>query len=157
MGEITVRTWIDAPVEVCFDLALDVAVHAESAAFSRERLVAPGRLAGTLEAGDLLCFEGRHLGIRQRFCTRITHVDRPHVFVDEMTEGFFRQLRHAHWFSPSDRGTLMTDHLEWRAPLGPLMDALFMTRHMRWFVTTKQAQTKTIVERQYRSFFSGGS
>ena len=119
MGEITVRTWIDAPPEVCF--------------------------------------EGRHFGMRQRFCARITHVDRPHVFVDEMVEGFFRELRHAHWFSPSDRGTLMTDHLEWRAPLGRLMDALFMTRHMRWFVKTKQERMKAIVERQYRSFFSGGS
>jgi len=146
MGEISVRTWIDAPPEVCFDLARDVAVHVESAAFSRETLVAPGKLEGTLEAGDLLCFEGRHFGVRQRFCTRITHVDRPRVFVDEMEQGFFRQLRHAHWFSPYEHGTLMTDHLEWRAPLGALMDALFMTRHMTWFVRTKQAQLKRIIE-----------
>ena len=146
MGEITIRTWIDAPVERCFDLARDVGVHAESAAFSGERVVAPGKLSGILEAGDLVCFEGRHGGIRQHFCARITYVDRPHVFVDEMESGFFRSLRHAHWFSPLAGGTLMSDHLAWRAPLGKLMDALFMTRHMTWFVTTKQAALKRIVE-----------
>ncbi len=147
MGEISIRTWIDAPVDHCFDVARDVEVHAESAAFSGERLVAPGRLTGRVEAGDLLCFEGRHFGMRHRFSTRITHVDRPHVFVDEQVEGFFRQLRHAHWFSPRDGGTLMTDHLEWRAPLGKLMDALYMTRHLSWFVRTKQAHLKRIAEK----------
>ena len=147
MGDITVRTWIDAPVELCFDMARDVGVHVESAAFSGERLVAPGKLSGTLEAGDLLCFQGRHLGLRQRFCTRITFVDRPRIFVDEMESGFFRSLRHAHWFSPLAGGTLMTDHLVWRAPLGALMDFVYMTRHMTWFVRTKQENLKRIVER----------
>ena len=147
MGEITVRTWIDAPVELCFDLARDVGAHAKSAAFSGERLVAPGKLSGMLEAGDLICFEGRHLGIRQRFCARITYVDRPRLFVDEMVSGFFKSLRHAHWFSPLAGGTLMTDHLVWRAPLGALMDVVFMTRHMTCIVTTKQAQLKRIAER----------
>lgn len=155
MGEITVRTWIAAPPEVCFDFARDVAAHAESAAFTRERLVAPGRLDGLLAEGDLVCFEGRHFGMRHRFCARITHLDRPRVFVDEMTEGFFRSLRHAHWFSAHDGGTLMTDHLEWRAPLGRLMDAVYMTRHLRWFVRAKQERLKEIIERRYRGFFAG--
>ena len=146
MGEITIRTWIAAPVEVCFDLARDVAAHAESSAFSGERLVAPGRLYGLLETGDLLCFEGKHFGFRQRFCAKITHVDRPHVFVDEMVEGVFRALRHAHWFSALDGGTLMSDHLTWRAPLGALADILLLDRHMRWFVTAKQARLKAIIE-----------
>ena len=157
MGEITIRTWIHAPLELCFDAARDVAVHAESAAFSGERLVPPGRLSGTLETGDRICFEGRHFGLRQRFCARITFVDRPHVYVDEVESGFFRELRHAHWFSQHDGGTLMTDELMWRAPLGALMDAVFMTRHLSWFVRTKQAHLKRMVEVQYSSFFSGGS
>lgn len=157
MGEITIRTWIHAPVDLCFDASRDVAVHAESAAFSGERLVPPGRLSGALEMGDLICFEGKHFGLRQRFCARITFVDRPNIYVDEMESGFFRELRHAHWFSAHDGGTLMTDHLTWRAPLGALMDAVFMTRHMSWFVRTKQAYLRRIVEAQYSSFFSGGS
>lgn len=153
MAEITITTRIAAPPELCFDLARDVAVHTESAAFSRERLVPPGKLAGLLEAGDLVCFEGRHFGIRQRFCARITLVDRPHVFVDEMVEGIFSWLRHVHEFSPSDGGTLMVDRLLWKAPLGSLgsvADALFLKRHMAWFVMTKQSHLKRIAESRAR-------
>ena len=150
MTEIVVRTLIVATVEVCFDLARDVAVHAESAAFSGERLVPPGRSSGLLEAGDLVCFEAKHFGVRQRFCAKITHLDRPHVFVDEMVEGAFNALRHTHWFSPFENGTLMTDHLVWRSPLGPLgavADLLFVKRHMEWFVRTKQEALKRMAER----------
>lgn len=151
MTDITITTWIKAPPEVCFDLALDVAAHVESAAFSGERLVAPGRLTGVLELGDLVCFEGRHFGMRQRFCAKITSIERPHVFVDEMVEGIFESLRHVHEFSAKDGGTVMVDHLVWKAPfgvLGVLADVLFLRRHMRWFVTTKQKHLKQIAERR---------
>ena len=49
MGQIVIETLIAAPVELCFDLARDVGVHAESAAFTGERLMSPGRLNGLLE------------------------------------------------------------------------------------------------------------
>ncbi|HEU4522327.1 MAG TPA: SRPBCC family protein [Thermoanaerobaculia bacterium] len=153
MGSITITTPIDAPPEVCFDLALDVAAHVESAAFSGERLVAPGKLEGILERGDLICFEGRHFGLRQRFCARITEVDRPRMFVDEMVEGAFRWLRHVHEFQPAGSATVMIDRLEWQSPLGvigKLADALFVERHMAWFVRTKQARLKEIAERRVR-------
>jgi ligand-binding SRPBCC domain-containing protein len=148
-SSITVETFIKAPVEVCFDLARDVAVHTESAKFSGERLVPPGKLSGLLDLGDLVAFEGRHFGIRQRFVARITEVDRPHRFVDEMVEGIFRSLRHIHEFQPRQGGTLMRDLLSWEAPLGPigrLADALFLRRHMKWFVSTKQLHLKQIAE-----------
>lgn len=125
-------------------------MHAESAAFSGERLVAPGRLEGLLEEGDLVCFEGRHFGMRQRFCARITRVERPHLFVDEMVEGIFAWLRHDHEFSAANGGTRMTDRLVWKAPLGflgAIADGLFLERHMAWFVRTKQSHLKVIAER----------
>lgn len=149
MTEIVIETYIEAPVELCFDLARDVSAHVESAAFSGERLVAPGKLTGLLEVGDLVCFEGRHFGITQRFCAKITEMRRPHRFVDEMVQGLFTWLTHVHDFVPRGNGTLMRDVLQWRAPLGPLgqiADALFLKRHMSWFVATKQQQLKTIAE-----------
>jgi ligand-binding SRPBCC domain-containing protein len=146
---IEIETFIAAPVERVFDLARDVETHAKSAAFTGERLVAPGKERGLLELGDLVAFEGRHFGVRQRFVARITAIDRPHRFVDEMVEGAFVSLRHVHDFLPRDRGTLMRDTLEWRTPLGLLgraADRLFLGRHMRWFVTTKQSHLKEIAE-----------
>lgn len=141
---VVVETSIAAPVELCFDLALDVDVHAESAAFSGERVVEPGRTSGVLQVGDLLTFEGRHFGIRQRFTTRITEADRPLRFVDEMVRGFFRRLRHVHEFHPRDGCTLMRDVLEFEGAF-----AFILERHMTWFVTTKQQHLKEIIERRY--------
>ena len=146
MAAIVIETHIDAPLETCFDLARDVSVHAESAAFSGERLVEPGKLSGRLEVGDLVTFEGRHFGIRQRFTAKITRLERPHLFVDEMVRGAFRSLRHVHEFHGDGDGTLMRDILEWRAPFGWFADKLFLRRHMEWFVRTKQKNLKRIIE-----------
>ena len=149
MPVVVIETTIHAPVELCFDLARDVGVHAESAAFSSERIVEAGRTKGLLERGDLVAFEGRHFGIRQRFVARITEVDRPIRFVDEMVHGSFKRLRHIHEFKPIGNATLMRDTIEWQAPfgfIGGLADALFLRRHMAWFVSTKQRALKQIVE-----------
>jgi ligand-binding SRPBCC domain-containing protein len=101
-----------------------------------------------LEAGDLVTFEGKHFGIRQRFTARIVEMRRPDVFVDEMVRGAFKWMRHTHEFHDLDGGTLMRDILEWEAPLGFIADPLFLKRHMRWFVTTKQRALKDIAEKQ---------
>ena len=143
MTTITIETVIDAPPELCFELALDVDAHAESAAFSGERVVEPGRLSGVLQLGDLLTFEGRHFGFRQRFTTRIIEVDRPRRFVDAMVRGTFKRLRHVHEFHPADTGTLMRDTLELDGLLGFLLK-----RHMQWFIQTKQQHLKDIIERR---------
>lgn len=151
MGAITVETRIRAPIELCFDLARDVTAHAESAAFSSERVVAPGRTQGLLELGNLVAFEGRHFGMTQRFVARITALDRPDSFVDEMVEGAFKWLRHVHEFESNDELTIMRDRLEWKAPfgfIGDLADVLFVSRHMRWFVATKQRALKQIAEKR---------
>ncbi|HSP15090.1 MAG TPA: SRPBCC family protein [Thermoanaerobaculia bacterium] len=149
MGSISITTGINAPVDVCFDAARDVALHMKSAAFSGERLIAPGRLEGLLELGDLVCFEGRHFGIGQTFCARITEVQRPDRFVDEMVRGAFRWMRHVHAFERDGHSTVMRDLVIWEAPLGilgRLADKIFLERHMHRFVETKQKQLKGLIE-----------
>jgi len=149
MTRIIIETRIHAPIELCFDLARDVDVHAESAAFSSERAVEPGRTHGSLELGDLIAFEGRHFGIKQRFVARITALDPPRRFDDEMVQGSFKWLRHVHAFEFADGVTTMRDTLEWEPPLGVigrLADRLFLRRHMYGFVSKKQNALKRIAE-----------
>jgi ligand-binding SRPBCC domain-containing protein len=151
MTRIVIETKIYAPIELCFDLARDVNAHRESAAFSSEQVVPPGRTEGLLELGDLVAFEGRHFGFKQRFVARITALDRPHRFDDEMIQGSFKWLRHFHEFTSTDDLTVMRDTLEWEPPLGIigcLADALFVRRHMLWFVSTKQNGLKRMAEAQ---------
>jgi ligand-binding SRPBCC domain-containing protein len=149
MGHVVVETLIVAPREVVFDLARDVSVHTASAAFSRERAVAPGRTAGLLELGDTVTFEGVHFLLRLRFTARIVELDRPARFVDELVRSAFRELRHVHEFEERDGATIMRDTLDWTSPfgaLGRIADELFVTGHMRRFVTRKQLALKELAE-----------
>ena len=154
MSTISIETRIRAPMELCFDLARDVAAHAQSAAFSSERIVSPGRTEGLLALGDIIAFEGRYRGISYRFVARITALDRPHRFVDEMVEGAFKRLRHVHEFEFQSGITIMRDILDWESPfgfIGRAADSLFLRRHLRWFVSTKQAAFKRIAEERART------
>src|ERR1043166_2391847 len=95
---ITIETRIAAPRERVFDLSRDVDAHAESSAFTGERIAEPGRTHGLLQLGDLLTFEGRHLGVRQRVTVRITEMDPPRRYVDVGVRGALLALHHVHEF-----------------------------------------------------------
>jgi len=149
MPTIVVETRIAAPLERCFDLARDVDVHLRTAASTGERAVG-GKTSGLLELGDVVTFEAVHFGVRQRLSSRIVEFDRPTRFTDEMVTGVFTSLRHVHEFMPEAGTVLMRDTLTWRSPLGPLgllADALFVTRHLRAFLVTKQFALKAYAER----------
>jgi ligand-binding SRPBCC domain-containing protein len=144
----TVLTEINRPVQVCFDLARDVEVHCRTAEFTGERAVA-GRTSGLLDAGDVVTFEGRHFGIRQRLSARIVESVLPHRFVDEMVSGAFRSLRHVHEFRPSvTGGTIMSDTITWESPLGILgrLADPFVGRHLRQFVIRRNSNLKALAE-----------
>lgn len=97
-----------------------------------------------------MTFEGRHFGVVQRLTARITEFDRPRRFVDEQVRGAFESLRHTHDFVSVGAHTLMRDTVTWRSPLGllgTLADALFLRRHMEWFIRTKQSSLKRLAER----------
>jgi ligand-binding SRPBCC domain-containing protein len=152
MPRIVLETHIEAPVEICFDLARNVDAHCETSAFTEERAVPPGRTSGLLEAGELVTFEGIHLAVRQRLTARIVEMERPLRFVDEMVKGAFHSMRHTHEFEEKTDGTMMRDILEWKAPLGPLgrlADRLFLERHLRTFLTRKQAGLKRLAEKSF--------
>jgi len=150
MPHVVLETRIDVPIDVCFDLARDIDVHAETTRQTGERAVA-GVMHGKIGAGDTVTFEARHLGVRQRLSSRMTQFDAPHVFADEMTAGAFKSLTHVHEFFAVPTGTLMRDTITWVSPLGMLgvlADKLFLERHMRRFVTQRNQRLKEIAEGQ---------
>lgn len=77
---------IQAPIELCFDLARDVDVHTQTTAKTKERAVA-GVTTGLLEEGDIVTWEARHFGIKQRLTAQVTFVNKPHEFVDCLVKG----------------------------------------------------------------------
>ncbi len=149
MPAIRVETFIRAAPEVCFDLARDVEAHVASTARTKERVVG-GVTRGLLDLGDEVTWEAVHFGVRQRLTSRITRLDRPRMFVDEMVRGAFASFEHLHEFSPADGGTRMVDVFTYRAPLGVIgrvADVLFLERYMRTFLTERARSLKATLER----------
>ncbi|HSQ55067.1 MAG TPA: SRPBCC family protein [Gemmata sp.] len=148
MAVIKVVTGIEAPIGTCFDLARDIDFHTESLASTGERAVA-GRTSGLIGLGESVTWEGRHLGIRQRFTVVVTDFESPFHFRDVMTAGAFQSFAHDHQFVERDGRTFMTDVVEFRSPLcllGRLVDRLFLAGYLRRLLERRGQAIKTRAE-----------
>lgn len=132
MAVITLITQINAPVEVCFDLARSIDLHTVSMQPTGESAIA-GKTVGLIEPGETVTWRARHFGIWQNLTSRITEFERPNYFVDELVKGAFKRFRHEHCFKVEDCTTTMTDVFDFEAPLGVLgkiATMLFLRRYM---------------------------
>lgn len=148
MPTIRLETFIEAPVERCFDLSLNVDLHRNSTAQTRERAIA-GVTTGVMKLGDTVTWEAIHFGIKQHLTSHITAYERPHAFTDEMVQGAFQTMTHVHKFIPQPPGTLMVDIFTFRAPLGLLgriAERLVLTRYMKELLLTRNRHLKLVAE-----------
>lgn len=148
MAKIRLETFVAATPERVFDLARDLDFHQRSLAHTRERIVG-GRTAGLIDVHEEVEWEARHLGLLWRLRSRITAMDRPRSFIDVQVRGPFKAFTHVHHFEPEGAGTRMIDEWMHEAPFGPmgrLADLLFLARHMRRLLETRNASLKAEVE-----------
>lgn len=148
MPTIRLETSINAPIERCFDLALNVDLHAHSMGHTSERPIA-GVTQGLMHLGDTVTWEAVHFGLKQHLTSKITDYERPQRFTDEMVKGAFQELHHTHEFVPQPPGTLMIDVFTFRAPLGLLgrmAELLVLTRYMKNLLLTRNRYLKQVAE-----------
>lgn len=148
MIEIEVTTRIKASAQRCFDLSRSQAAHIESAKDSGERIV-KGPSYDLLELGDEVTFEGRHFGVRFHLCSKITEMQAPGRFVDEMQSGPFRALRHEHLFEEANGETQMIDRVQMTLPmgaLGQLVAGAAVKAHMTRFLRDRGEALKRMAE-----------
>lgn len=135
MPLISLETRINAPVEKVFDMARNVQVHCQSAAWTNERVVEEvqpvkkkkkakpsagkkkaeeeeperppirPRTPAMLEKGDTVTFEANHLGKKRKLTSRVTNYDPPFSFTDKMLKGSFKAFSHQHNFQGMPDGT----------------------------------------------------
>ncbi|TAA69216.1 SRPBCC family protein [Planococcus salinarum] len=149
MPTITHEIYIDAPVEVCFNLTRNVDVHTETTAKTKERAVA-GVTSGLMEKGDSVTWEATHFGVKQKLTAKIIEMDRPHRFTDIMVKGAFHSFTHTHEFIEKGSGTIMRDRFDYRSPLGILgkiADRLFLEKYMNRFIAERALALKRIAEK----------
>jgi ligand-binding SRPBCC domain-containing protein len=148
MAIIQVVTTIRAPRERCFDLARSIDLHTRSTAKTHERAVA-GVTRGLIRAGEEVTWEAKHLGVRQRLSSRITGFDRPSYFQDTMLRGAFKRFVHDHFFVLEGDMTVMSDRLEFEAPLGMLgrlVDRVVLSGYLTRFLSERNAVIKRVAE-----------
>ncbi len=117
MTGIEVITFIDAPVERCFQLSLSIDLELNAAKAYYLRAVS-GVTSGTIGAGERVGWETRQFGFAVSHVSEITGFDRPVFFQDTMVNGLFRSFRHDHFFRElSATKTEMRDVMRFSMPL----------------------------------------
>ena len=153
MPVIKLYTRINAPIEVCFDLARSIDLHTDSMQHTGETAIA-GKMHGLIEPGETVTWRAKHFGIWQSLTSKITEFDRPNYFVDEMVKGAFKRFRHEHRFEQSGGATIMTDIFDFDAPfgfLGKIAVVLFLRKYMIQLLERRNVEIKQAAENQYKA------
>ena len=148
MPKICLITDITASIERVFDLARNIDLHKTSMGGTNEEVIA-GRASGLIELGETVTWRARHFGIYQTLEVRITEMEAPVRFVDEMLRGAFASMHHTHLFETHGAGTRMTDVFVYTSPLGLLgrfADWLFLEKYMTNLLRQRNDILKHIAE-----------
>ncbi|MEK3885979.1 SRPBCC family protein [Bacillus sp. FSL K6-3431] len=140
--------FIQAPVNVCFDLARNVNIHTKTTSNTNEKIVG-GVTEGLLEKGDIVTWEAVHFGIKQRLTAQVIQMEKPNMFVDIMLKGAFSSFIHTHQFVEKASSTLMIDTFDYMSPFGPvgiIADKLFLEKYMNEFIISRAKELKRIAE-----------
>jgi len=120
------------PRERLFDLARSIDLHLDSQEHSGERAVG-GVTSGLIGEGQDVTWRARHFRIPSTMTSRITQFTFPGSFTDEQIRGPFKSFRHVHEFESAPGGSIMTDRVEFTAPiglLGRLAERLVLRRYL---------------------------
>lgn len=148
MTGIRLETFIEAPVERCFDLSRSIDLHKISFAHTGEKAVR-GRTGGLIEIGEFVTWEAVHFGIKQDLTVRITEMNAPHYFCDEMIEGAFKRMRHEHFFEGDSSGALLTDKFFYEVSFGifgAIFNRLVLRDYMQRLLIKRNETIKRIAE-----------
>lgn len=136
MPNIHLHTFIKAKKEIVFDLSRSVDLHLLSTKRTNEKAIS-GKTSGLMELNDTVTWRAKHLGFYQNLTTKITELENPNHFTDDMINGAFKSFKHNHLFETRENGTLMTDIFNYQSPfgiLGKFIDFLFLKKYMTKFL-----------------------
>lgn len=148
MLHIHLTTFIKAPVGRIFDLSRSIAIHKISTAGTDEKAIA-GVTGGLIGKDESVTWQAKHLFKIRQFTSKITEMQSPVSFVDEMTKGDFKSFRHEHHFKKVDNGTIMIDLVNFESPygvLGKAVNGFFLKNYMEKFLTKRNQIIKEYAE-----------
>jgi ligand-binding SRPBCC domain-containing protein len=154
---IELETLIAAPARRCFFLSLNIDLHVQSTAGTKERAVA-GVTTGLIGDGQSVTWRGRHFGMMLQHTSKITQYKPPTFFQDVMTAGLFKSFEHDHRFQEQDGATVMKDELRFSAPFGIFgltAERLVLRNYLTHFLLERNEFVKQIAESErWRNYLS---
>ncbi len=150
MPKIHLTTFFNAPVERVFDLGRSINLHHISMESTDERAIG-GTISGLIKENETVTWQAKHLFKKRTFTSKITKMERPNVFIDEMIAGDFKSFRHEHHFKPVENGTIMIDKIDFETPygtIGKIANRLFLRAYVERFLLKRNETIKEYAESQ---------
>ena len=148
MTKIHLTTLIKAPVERVFDLSRSITLHKISTAHTQEKAVA-GITSGLINVNETVTWQAKHLFKVRLFTSKITLMEKPVRFTDEMVQGDFNSYKHEHHFKQVNNGTIMIDLVEFESPYGQAgvwLNKLFLKKYMQKLLLKRNEVIKQYAE-----------
>lgn len=122
--------WVPRPVEEVFAFFADARqLETITPPWLHFRVLTPSPLE--IRQGTLIDYRLRLHGIPIRWRSEICDWEPPFRFVDQQLRGPYRLWWHEHTFEAREGGTLVGDHVRYRAPGGAFIDRLFVRPDLR--------------------------
>ena len=148
MPTIHLTTFIAAPIERVFDLSRSIDLHKKSMVHINEQAVA-GTTTGLIELQETVTWKAKHLLKTRVMRVRVTEMNKPFSFTDEMLEGDFKSMKHEHHFKKIENGTLLIDLFNYTTPygsLGEIAEKLFLTNYIKKLFEQRDKTIKEYAE-----------
>ena len=148
MPRIEIHTFINAEIEIVFDLSRSIDLHIISTQHSKEKAIA-GKTSGLIELNESVTWNANHLGFNQNLTSKITKFEKPYFFEDKMVKGAFKSFKHEHHFNTEEGLTKMTDIFVYESPfgfLGKAADAIFLNKYITKLLSQRNQTIKEYAE-----------
>lgn len=148
MPTIHLTTFIEAPVQRVFDLSRSINLHKKSLEHTGEEAVG-GITTGLINLNETVTWQAKHLGKKRLLKIKISALDSPASFTDEMVEGDLRSMKHEHHFKQVENGTIMIDLFYFETPygmIGKILNRVYLTRYLRRLVEQRNQFIKKYAE-----------
>lgn len=151
MTTIHLSTKIKAPLETVFNNSRNITFHTESASKTKEKVIA-GLTSGLIELNETVTWQGKHFGLKLQHQSKITQMQFPNNFTDEMVKGCFKSFKHEHTFTFKNGITIMEEKLIYATPygiFGKIFDKIVLKKHLTNFLLGRNKSLKNLSENNY--------
>jgi ligand-binding SRPBCC domain-containing protein len=150
MPKIHLTSFIAAPIERVFDLSRSINLHQISTASTNEKAI-DGVITGLINKEETVTWQAKHLFKTRLFTSKITAMQSPFYFTDEMIKGDFNSFIHEHHFKTAENGTIMIDLVNFETPyglIGKIINRVFLTAYLHKFLIKRNEVIKEYAETQ---------